>query len=64
MNWRENYAKEAAQDGRHAAGSGGGENPHTPGSIEYAAWEQGWEGAQGREELIRDLRMKYPPLKG
>lgn len=64
MNWREDYAKEAAQDGRHAARSGEGKNPYTPGSMEYSAWKQGWKGMQELEELVRDLRTKYPPLKG
>ena len=50
MTWREDYAKEAAQDGRHAARSGEGNNPHTPGSMEYSAWEQGWEGVQKQED--------------
>lgn len=60
-NHRENYAKEAAQDGRYAARSGNEENPHIPGSLEYSAWNQGWEGVQGLEEFVRELRAKYPP---
>ncbi len=61
MNWREDYAKEAAQDGRRAARFGDDKNPHTPGSITYAAWEQGWEGVQVEEELIVKVKTKYPP---
>lgn len=55
MNHREDYAKEAMHDGRHAARSGDGKNPHTPGSLEYAAWEQGWEGVEEQEDGIDKL---------
>ena len=50
MSHREDYAKEAAQDGRHAARSGDDKNPHPTGSMEYAAWEQGWDGVRRWKE--------------
>ena len=46
MTHKEDYAKEAAQDGRHAARSGKDENPHPVGSFEYAAWNRGGEGVE------------------
>lgn len=60
MNHQEDYAKEAAQNGRHAARSGETVNPHTPGSLEYSAWEQGWDGAQEQSELITEIHRKHP----
>lgn len=54
-NHREDYAKEAMQDGRHAARSGSEANPHFPGSLEYAAWQQGWGGVQKQESEMKDL---------
>ena len=50
MTWKEDYAKEAMQDGRHAARSGKGENPHPAGSFEYAAWNRGAEGIEWKKK--------------
>ncbi len=46
MNWKEDYAKEAMQDGRHAARTGKGENPFPAGSFEAAAWAQGADSVE------------------
>ena len=52
MNWKEDYAKEAMQDGRHAARSGETTNPHPAGTRLYRAWEQGCEG------VLEDIEKK------
>ena len=47
---REDYAKEAMQDGRHAARSGETTNPHPIGTMEYRAWQQGFSGVEKQKE--------------
>ncbi len=51
-NHREDYAKDAMQEGRHAARSGNPINPHPMGTIEYRAFEQGYEG------VLEDIEKK------
>ncbi len=46
MTWKEDYAKEAMQDGRHAARAGENVNPHPAGTVEAMAWGQGWSGVK------------------
>ena len=50
MTWRDDYAVEAAQEGRHAARSGDDENPHPWGSSEWRAWNEGHDSARDRDE--------------
>ncbi len=62
MTWREDYAKEAMQDGRHAARIGEDENPHPDGTTEARAWNLGWSGAKMTKHQITLLHARHPPL--
>ena len=56
MTWKEDYAKEAMQDGRHAARSGETINPHPAGTMEYRAWQQGFSGVEEQKEKEDEAR--------
>ena len=60
MTWKEDYAKEAMQDGRHAALSGETVNPHATGTREAAAWDQGFDGALD----VKHARQMFDALTG
>ncbi len=62
-NHKENYAKEALQEGRHAARSTLGDNPHPIGSMEHRAWEQGHSGAAQVRQQQAQLDKIVGPLK-
>ena len=64
MNCREDYAKEAAQDGRHAAKTGKGSNPFKAGSREWAAFLEGFEAVTQVEAQQRALDRIIKPLEG
>ncbi len=61
-DWREGYAVEAAQDGRHAARTGKGTNPFEAGSREWAAFIEGYEGVIQVEQQQRALDRITKPL--
>ena len=62
-NHREDYAKEALQDGRHAARSALGDNPHPIGSMEHRCWEQGHSGAAGVRKQQAQLDAITGPMR-
>ncbi len=61
---REDYAVEAAQDGRHAARTGRprSDNPHTIGSVEWARWEDSYSGVEWVTRQNRALGRIIKPL--
>ena len=63
MSWKEDYAKEAAQDGRHAARSALGDNPHPMGTLEHRAWEDAHSGAAEAGRLQAQLDAIVGALK-
>ena len=63
MTWKEDYAKEAMQDGRHAARSGETVNPHSMGTKEHRAWEQGLNSAldvKHARQMFDDITGRQP----
>lgn len=60
MSWKEDYAKEAMQEGRHAARSGKTVNPHPLGTMEHRAWEQGRSGALD----VKHARQMFDAIVG
>ncbi len=62
-NHREDYAKEALKEGRHAARSGLGDNPHDLGTWEYWAWDTGHSGAAEVRRQQAQLDKIIGPLK-
>ncbi len=61
-NHREDYAKEALKEGRHAARSALGDNPHDPGTFEHRVWEQGHSGAAAAGKQQAQLDKITGPL--
>ncbi len=53
MGAREDYAKEAYQDGKAAARAGEGSNPYPWGCHEFTAWNLGYETGQDLEAQRR-----------
>lgn len=56
MTWKEDYAKEAMQDGRHAARSDQNTNPHPMGTMEARAWEQGHSGVEIKHPTTKEAK--------
>ncbi len=62
-NHREDYAKEAAQDGRAARKAGKVINPHPMGTLEYGAWYDAWWGScEDDDKFIKRLHTTHPPV--